>query len=72
MCRKRNEPKIYKHEVLVKDLNELIIRVKTHLYGLGDAEFREMHPAPHIEELDLVVTRVINALLAENSPAVKY
>ncbi len=63
-----NEPKIYRHQVLMDDYNELNIRIKTHLYNIGDAEFKLRQPIPTMQELDKMLHQVVMALKEDSKP----
>lgn len=71
MKRNVSEPRVYKHENLMTDINNLQIRIKTHLFDLGDDEFKEKHPIPTVQELDELMGRIMVALREDSTPAIK-
>lgn len=56
------EPKIYKHQQLMHDFNELQVRIKTYLFDIGDSEFKSKHPKPTPKELDEMMEKVMEVL----------
>lgn len=72
MTRIYQEPKIYKNDALMHDFNELLIRIKTHLYDLGDDAFKNSHPKPTVEEIDRMTTRIMTVLQQDSEPMKKW
>jgi hypothetical protein len=76
MSRRLPEPKIYHNEQLIRDINDLFIRIKCHLFELDDlktSEFplRHRHRKPTVQELDSVMNLVIIELQKDNEPMIK-
>jgi hypothetical protein len=72
MSRRIEEPRIYKHERLMHDFNEMQIRIKTHLFNLGDNEMKRRHPKPTNDELNEISNRIMSALRESSTPMRKY
>jgi hypothetical protein len=64
------EPRIYKHEQLMNDFNDLQVRIKTHLFDIGNDEFKHKHPKPTMYELDLMLSKIVS-VLKEDSELMK-
>jgi hypothetical protein len=76
MKRRLIEPKIYHNENLINDLNEMFIRIKTHLFELNDLKtsdipLKERYPKPSVKELDDIMSQVIFELQKDNEPMIK-
>jgi hypothetical protein len=62
--KQRHELRTYKHQEEMDKLNEMIIRIKVHLFNLGDN--RTKHPAPSSEEIDnLIIGKIFPILKKE-------
>lgn len=72
MSKQKHELVIYTHQQLMTDYNELQVRIKTHLFDLGDEKFKEKHLKPTNAEVDDMMRRVMEILKKENTPAVKH
>lgn len=72
MSRIMEEPKFYKHEQLMRDLNELFIRIKFHLFDLGDEEAKRRHPKPTNEEINEIHNKVHDILSEDSKPMRRY
>lgn len=68
MSKAKQELLIYHNQVLMNQTNDLFIRIKTHLFDLGDEKFKERHPIPTREELDLIMNRIIQELRKDCEP----
>ncbi len=66
------EPRIYKHEKLMNDFNNLQIRIKAHILDIGDDEFKKRHPKPTNEELNEISNRIMSVLQEDSEPMRKY
>lgn len=66
------EPRIYKHEALMHDFNELQIRIKIYLFDIGDEEFKRRHPKPTVQELDQMMNKVMAVLQEDSKPMKRY
>lgn len=64
--RKQEPPKIYRHEALMSEFNELQVRIKIYLFDLGDEQFKSKHPRPTVHELDVMMNRVMEILKQDN------
>ena len=61
------KPFIYKNQDLMNDFNDMMIRIKHHLFGIpGDTV------KPENEELDRLTNRVMEALKKEKEPEIHY
>ncbi len=66
---KHREPIVeYKHQVLMSDLNELHARIKVHLFCSNHKKLVENHPKPSVEEMDLVLSKILTILREESRP----
>ena len=59
MKKKTDEQKIYHNQKLMDDTNKMFVRIKTHLFNLGDETFKTIHTKPNNDELD----QLMNSLL---------
>ena len=64
-------PLNYKNAAVMHDYNELQIRIKTHLFDLGNMEFKLKHPKPTNEEIDLITNRIMKVLKEDAEPFIK-
>lgn len=76
MSRLIPEPKFYRHQHLMDELNELLMAVKIHCHlKEGDSEamkaMKQRHPLPSVQELDKL-QRDINAVLEKDTIGRKY
>lgn len=71
MSRQRIEPKIYHNQALMDDTNDIFIRIKTHLFNLGDEKLKSRHPKPSNEELDQLMNRLFLELRKDSKPIIK-
>lgn len=62
------EPRIYQHEQLMHELNELAIAIKAHLLPIE--QLKHKYPKPTCEEIDEVTTRVMHALRQDSKPMI--
>lgn len=68
MSRHRQEPRIYNNETLMHDFNILQIRIKVHLFNIGDDNLKRYNPKPSVEELDQMMNRVMQVLREDSKP----
>ena len=61
------ELKTYKHQDLMKELNDMMIRIKRHLFGIAGDTIR-----PENEELDTLTNKLMAVLREDNEPMVKH
>jgi ribonuclease HI len=61
------ERKIYANEDLMKSFNDMMIRIKRHLFGIPGDTIK-----PTNEELDKLTNRVMEELKKDTEPAIKY
>lgn len=57
----------YKNQDLMNDLNEMMIRIKRHLFGIPGDTIK-----PENEELDSLQNRLMEALKRETEPTINY
>ena len=57
----------YKNEDLMKDLNDMMIRIKRHLFGIPGDTLK-----PENEELDSLQNRLMEALKKDRETTIKY
>lgn len=68
------EPRIYKHELLMQDLNEMSIRIKIWLCDeppLSKLQESGRYPKPTTEEIDHLLLRRVYRILEEDSKPMK-
>lgn len=66
---KHREPIVeYKHQVLMSELNELHARIKVHLFCSDNKKLVENHSKPSIEEMDLVLSKILTILRQDARP----
>lgn len=61
------ELKIFKHQDLMKELNDMMIRIKRHLFGIQGDTMK-----PENEELDILTNKLMAVLREDNEPMVKH
>lgn len=71
MSRQRTEPRIYHNQKLMDETNDIFIRVKTHLFDLGNDDFKRLNPKPSVNELDEIMHRIFIELQKESEPMIK-
>lgn len=71
MSRQRHEPMIYHNQALMDETNDMFIRLKTHLFNLGDEKLKMRYPKPTNEELDQLMNRLFLELRKDNEPMIK-
>lgn len=71
MSRQRIEPTIYHNQELMDNTNDMFIRIKTHLFNLGDERLKSRYPKPSNEELDQLINRLFLELRKDNEPMIK-
>lgn len=69
--KKTDEPRVYTHVELMNEFNNMSICVKTHLFDLGDQEFKTRHPKPTVEEWDRVFNKIWLTLRQYSQPVIK-
>jgi ribonuclease HI len=67
MKKEPQELKVYKHKELMKELNDMMIRIKRYLFRIpGDTRFIEN------EELDSLTNKLMAVLREDSEPMIKY
>jgi hypothetical protein len=61
------ELKVYKHQDLMKELNDMMIRIKRHLFGIQGDTIK-----PENEELDSLTNKLMAVLREDSEPMVKH
>ena len=69
MRKKKLEPRVFKHQALIDEYNDMMIRVKTHLFDLSGID-REKITKPTVEELDYLMFKMMIVLKEDNKPMV--
>jgi tyrosine-protein phosphatase YwqE len=67
MSHKTPEPRIFKHQKLMNELNDMMIRIKRHLFFIPGDTIK-----PTNKELDELTNKIINVLRKNNEPMIKY
>ncbi len=70
--RERNELRLYAHQQLMDEYNDLQIRIKIYLLDIDDEKLRRQYPKPSGEELDEMMMRIIRVLREESKPMIRY
>jgi hypothetical protein len=71
MSRIRHEPRIYYQEELMRDFNDMQIKIKIHLFNLGNDDYKRRHPRPTVEEMDIIFNRIMSVLKSDSEPGIK-
>lgn len=71
------EPRIYKHQNLMNEFNEAMIRIKLHLFELNDLKTSDKikpddFPKPTNDELNLLTHKIMMVLRADSMPMKKH
>ena len=61
------EMKTYKHQDLMKELNDMMIRIKRHLFGIQGDTIK-----PENEELDSLTNKLMTVLREDNESIIKH
>jgi hypothetical protein len=61
------EPRIFKHQKLMNDFNDMIIRIKRHLFYHMSTD-----AVPSNEELDSLTNRIMKVLREDSKPMIKH
>lgn len=64
--------KISRNQDLIMELNDMLIRIKTHLYYSDKEKMCEHHPKPTNDELDLLQSKINKILEKDWKYLVKY
>ena len=67
MKKEPQELKVYKHQDLMKELNDMMIRIKRHLFGIQGDTIK-----PENEELDSLTNKLMAVLREDSEPMVKH
>jgi len=71
MSHKIPEPRIFKHQKLMNEFNEMMIRIKIHLFHNINTDEKN-YKKPTTEELDNITNKIMNVLRKDNEPMVRY
>jgi glycine cleavage system regulatory protein len=76
MRKQPQEPVIYTHQKLMNDLNEMMIRIKHHLFNIpGTNQMFEVQinmSLPSNQELDDITNKLMKVLREDKKPVRKY
>jgi ribonuclease HI len=61
------KPFTYANQDLMKEFNEMMIRIKRHLFGIPGDTIK-----PENEELDRLTNKIMEALKKETEPTINY
>jgi len=67
MSHKMPEPRIFKHQKLMNEFNDMMIRIKRHLFLIPGETIK-----PTNEELDDITNKIINVLQKDSKPCIKH
>ncbi len=70
MSKQQNELRLYANEQLMDEFNNLMIRIKVHLFDLE--KLKGHHRKPTNEELDNLFLRIISKLKEDSIPMRRY
>lgn len=67
------EPRIFKHQKLMNEFNEMMIKIKLHLFDdvVDIADFIS-HPEPTVKELDSLTNKIMTVLREDSEPMIKH
>ena len=71
MKKEQQELKVYKHQDLMKELNDMMIKIKRHLYQLPSMA-SDVSAIPENEELDILTNKLMAVLREDSEPMIKY
>jgi hypothetical protein len=71
MKKEPQELKVYKHQDLMKELNDMMIRIKRHLYQLPSMA-SDVSAIPENEELDTLTNKLMAVLREDSESTIKY
>jgi hypothetical protein len=69
------EPKIYKHQKLMDEYNEMMIRIKVHFLShdkIFNPDKVDRYKMPTVEELDQLMNSVMGVLRKDNESCIKH
>jgi hypothetical protein len=66
------EPRKFKHQKLMNEFNEMMIRIKLHLFCVGDTADFINNPEPTVEELDDLTNKIMAVLREDSEPMIKH
>ena len=72
MRKQPQEPVIYKNQELMREFNEMMIRIKIHLFQNFNKLYSGKYSMPTNEELDDLTNKIIKVLQKDNEPHIKY
>lgn len=72
MTHQRIELRKFKHQKLMNEFNEMMIRIKLHLFCDGDTADFINHPEPTVKELDDLTNKIMTILREDSKPMIKY
>jgi ribonuclease HI len=61
------KPMTFSNQELMNDLNDMMIRIKRHLFGIPGDTIK-----PENEELDKLTNRIMEVLKKDTEPTIKY
>lgn len=76
MSKKRTEPKIFHNKELMNEFNDIMIRIKLHLFEFNDLKSSDKIsplevPKPTVKELDELMSKIFDVLKKDSEPYVK-
>jgi hypothetical protein len=71
MTHKPQELKTYKNQKLMNKFNNMMIRIKVHLFSESSVD-QMAHSKPSVSELDSITNEIITILQKDNEPMTKY
>lgn len=73
MSHRVEELKKYKNQKLMNEFNQMMIRIKLHLFDdvVDPADFIS-HPEPSVKELDDITNKIMEVLKKDNEPMIKH
>lgn len=66
------EPRIFKHQKLMNEFNQMMIRIKQHLFFNGDTADFISKPEPTVKELDSITNKIMAVLREDSKPMIKH
>jgi hypothetical protein len=71
MRHQKFELKRYKHQKLMNELNDMMIRIKVHLFLESTAD-KMAHSKPKMKEIDELTNKIMKVLQKDNEPLINY
>ena len=72
MRKQPQEPVIYKHQALMNEFNDMMIRIKVHLFQKFNKLYDGKYAMPTNKELDDITNKIMTVLQQDKESQIKY